>query len=198
MSDLIVHVATVGAIAILVVGYLKFEGSNPTADDLKTGLDLVRAGAVVLIIVWAMIAAIVMASFLYPRALRGEKQVKLPLLLSRILAHKFTAHWRCLYCPRLLGRSHPLLSPHGFHQYGLLQCKNRRHYSREGHSRCLARIHPRLRPPCCRSFFSQSQARKGGCRALEGSPVRKQSGGRGSTSIQKVIVSEHLEDEDGR
>jgi hypothetical protein len=64
-----------GAIAILVVGYLKFEGDNPTADELKTGLDLVRAGGVVLIVVWAMIAAIVMASFLHPRALRGEKQV---------------------------------------------------------------------------------------------------------------------------
>ena len=76
---MIVHVATVGAIAILIVGYLKFEGNKPTADDLKTGLDLVRAGAVVLIVVWTMIAAIVMASFLYPRALRGEKQVKLPL-----------------------------------------------------------------------------------------------------------------------
>jgi hypothetical protein len=43
---------------------------------MKTGLDLIRAGGIVLIIVWAMIAAIILVSFRYRRTLRGEKQVK--------------------------------------------------------------------------------------------------------------------------
>lgn len=65
---------------MLVIGYLNLEGTGKTASDMKTGLDLIRAGGVVLIVVWAMIAAVVMASFMYRRTLRGEKQVTYSIL----------------------------------------------------------------------------------------------------------------------
>ncbi|KAG0646344.1 hypothetical protein D0Z07_8251 [Hyphodiscus hymeniophilus] len=58
--DLITHVITIGAIVMLVIGFLNFEGTNKSAQDMKTGLDLIRAGGVVLIGVWAMITAIVL------------------------------------------------------------------------------------------------------------------------------------------
>jgi len=91
IPDIIVHMTTMGAIAILVVGYVKFEGSNLSPSDIKTGIDLVRAGGIILIAIWAMISAIVMTSYLYPRTLRGEKQlaagltVALVALIVRIL-----------------------------------------------------------------------------------------------------------------
>jgi hypothetical protein len=75
IPDIFAHVTTVGAIVILVIGYLKYDSKNPTPDDMKTGLDLVRAGGVILIAVWAMITAIVMGSYLYRRSIRGEQQV---------------------------------------------------------------------------------------------------------------------------
>jgi hypothetical protein len=74
--DVITHIITIGAIVILVIGYLDLSGTDKTAHDMKTGLDLIRAGGIVLIIVWAMIAAIILVSFRYRRTLRGEKQVK--------------------------------------------------------------------------------------------------------------------------
>jgi hypothetical protein len=75
LPDIITHMITIGAVVIMVIGYLKLEGTGNTASEMKTGLDLIRAGGVILILVWAMIAAIVMVSYLYRRTLRGEKQV---------------------------------------------------------------------------------------------------------------------------
>jgi len=91
ISELLIHMTTVGAIAILIVGYVKLEGTNSMASGLKTGLDLIRAGAVILVGIWATILAIVMTSFAYRRALRAEKQlaagvvVALVCLLVRIV-----------------------------------------------------------------------------------------------------------------
>lgn len=68
---------------MLVIGYLNFDEPGKSASDMKTGLDLIRAGGVLLIVIWAMIAAIVMASFMYRRTLRGEKQVKCPILSAK-------------------------------------------------------------------------------------------------------------------
>ena len=76
--DVINHFITVGAIVMLVLGFINLEGTGKSASDMKTGLDLIRAGGVVLIFVWAMIAAILLVSFLYSRKLRGEKQVITP------------------------------------------------------------------------------------------------------------------------
>jgi len=79
-ADLLIHSITIGAIVILVFGYLKLEGTGNSASEMKTGLDLVKAGGLVLLLVWVMIAAIVLASFTHRRALRGEKQVRLLLI----------------------------------------------------------------------------------------------------------------------
>lgn len=61
------------------MGYTKFGKTGATADDMTTGIDMVRGGVILLMVVWLGIAAIAMVSFLYPRALRGEKQVSVRL-----------------------------------------------------------------------------------------------------------------------
>lgn len=64
-----------GAIALLVIGYTKFEKASSIANDMKTGLDIIRVGGVILLVVWVGIAVITMVSLLYPRKLYGERQV---------------------------------------------------------------------------------------------------------------------------
>lgn len=63
------------AIVLIALGYTKFEKAGATAEDMKTGIDMVRGGGILLLVVWLGIAVTAMISFLYPRALRGEKQV---------------------------------------------------------------------------------------------------------------------------
>lgn len=69
------HIGCVGAIAIIAVGYTKFEKVGATTSDMGTGIDMVHAGSIILLVVWLGIAAIAAISFLYPRQLKGEKQV---------------------------------------------------------------------------------------------------------------------------
>jgi hypothetical protein len=71
----VVHFGCVAAIAMIALGYTKFEKIASTTSDMKTGLDMVRAGGILLLAVWLGIAVIVAVSFLYPQDLRGEKQV---------------------------------------------------------------------------------------------------------------------------
>lgn len=76
IPHLLVHVGCSGAIAIIVVGYLKLEGTDSTANVQKIGLDLIRGGGTILLIVWLGMSANMIVSYRYPRDLRGEKQVK--------------------------------------------------------------------------------------------------------------------------
>ena len=64
-----------GAIALLVMGYTKFEKSSSTANDMKIGLDIIRVGGAIILVVWVGIAVITTVSLLYPRKLYGERQV---------------------------------------------------------------------------------------------------------------------------
>jgi hypothetical protein len=48
------------------MGYTKFGKTGATADDMTTGIDMVRGGAILFMVVWLGIAAIAMVSFLYP------------------------------------------------------------------------------------------------------------------------------------
>ncbi|OBT40906.1 hypothetical protein VE00_08783 [Pseudogymnoascus sp. WSF 3629] len=57
------------------LGYTKFEKIASTTSDMKTGLDMVRAGGILLLVVWLGIVVTVAVSFLYPRDFRGEKQL---------------------------------------------------------------------------------------------------------------------------
>ncbi|KIM98602.1 hypothetical protein OIDMADRAFT_31384 [Oidiodendron maius Zn] len=91
IPHVLVHLGCMGAIALLVIGYTKFETASSTANDMKTGLDIIRVGGVILLVVWVGIAVITMVSLLYPRKLYGERQlirgvvVGLIALLIRIL-----------------------------------------------------------------------------------------------------------------
>ncbi|KAI9738042.1 MAG: hypothetical protein M1818_005470 [Claussenomyces sp. TS43310] len=60
---------------MIAVGYTTFEKVASTASDMKTGLDMIRAGGILLLAMWLGVAVIVIISFLYPRNLRGEKQI---------------------------------------------------------------------------------------------------------------------------
>jgi hypothetical protein len=73
----VVHFTCTGAIAIIAIGYTKLEEPTSTADDMKTGLDMIRAGGIVLLVIWLGISAIATAASHYTQALHGEKQVDL-------------------------------------------------------------------------------------------------------------------------
>ncbi|KFY76387.1 hypothetical protein V499_03963 [Pseudogymnoascus sp. VKM F-103] len=75
LPHVVVHFGCVTAIAMIALGYTKFEKITSTTSDIKTGLTMVRAGGILLLAVWLGIAVIVAVSFLYPRDLRGEKQL---------------------------------------------------------------------------------------------------------------------------
>ena len=72
-----IHFGCVAAIAMIALGYTKFEKIASTMSDMKMGLDMVRAGGILLLAVWLGILVIVAISFLYPRDFRGEKQVRM-------------------------------------------------------------------------------------------------------------------------
>lgn len=57
------------------MGYTKLAQTDSTANNMKTGLDMIRGGGILLLVIWLGMAAITMISFFYPRALRGEAQV---------------------------------------------------------------------------------------------------------------------------
>jgi len=91
IPHILAHVGCGGAVALLVVGYTNLEGSDSTPDKMKIGLDEIRGGGFVLVAIWIMTTAIVIASYHYPRALRGEKllvggvTIALIALIIRIL-----------------------------------------------------------------------------------------------------------------
>jgi hypothetical protein len=62
---------------MIALGYTKFEKIASTTSDMKTGLDMVRAGGILLLVVWLGIVVTEAVSFLYPRDFRGEKQVRI-------------------------------------------------------------------------------------------------------------------------
>jgi hypothetical protein len=77
-----VHVGAAAAIALLIVGFIKIDSDTETLSEKKTGLDLIRVGAVILLAVWALIAALFMSSFRHPRAVRAENQVSCAAFLN--------------------------------------------------------------------------------------------------------------------
>jgi hypothetical protein len=79
---LINHAITIGAIVLIINGLVMVDGHHNSAKTLKIGIDLVRSGTVILVVVWAVIAAIVMVSYTYQRKLRGEKQVSFTVFSS--------------------------------------------------------------------------------------------------------------------
>ena len=72
-----IHVGCVAAITMIALGYTKFEKNASTTSDVKTGLDMVRGGGILLLAVWLGIAVTVAVSFRYSRDLRGEKCVRI-------------------------------------------------------------------------------------------------------------------------
>ncbi|KFZ25178.1 hypothetical protein V502_00347 [Pseudogymnoascus sp. VKM F-4520 (FW-2644)] len=92
IPHVVIHFGCVAAIAMIALGYTKFEKIASTTSDMKTGLDMVRAGGILLLAVWLSIGVIVAVSCLYPRDLRGEKQ-----LIRGVVVAMFVLVVRILY-----------------------------------------------------------------------------------------------------